>query len=212
MTQDLTSTDYSTFKMKFKISVKMPTNLIGTGTTVDAVFADPASNNVHAAAAQLTGFLPVSKPSGQADSDASAIVSFGKNPNDAAEILLGVGIYSSPYCIIGGNTGTQYGQHYLSNCGFTSAVAATYAGVASGNSMPLVNAIELTWTLPYGIPADRTEAMVICSTEQAATGSDADTYLSNDPLRVHQSSMIAKGWGAGNCFYLGVASAAASQG
>jgi hypothetical protein len=64
MAQDLTSTDYSTFKMKFKISVKMPTNLIGTGTTVDAYFADPASNNVHATAAQLTAFLPVTKPSG----------------------------------------------------------------------------------------------------------------------------------------------------
>ena len=48
--EDLTSTDYSTFKMKFKISVKMPTNKIGAGTTVDAYFADPASNNVYAVA------------------------------------------------------------------------------------------------------------------------------------------------------------------
>jgi hypothetical protein len=112
MAQDLTSTDYSTFKMKFKISVKMPTNLIGTGTTVDAYFADPASNNVHATAAQITGFLSVTKPAGQADTDASAIVSFGKNPNDAAEILLGVGIYSSHYCLVSGT----YGSDYASNC------------------------------------------------------------------------------------------------
>jgi len=114
MAQDLTSTDYSTFKMKFKISVKMPTNLIGTGTTVDAYFADPASNNVYATAAQLTGFLSVTKPSGQADSDASAIVSFGKNPNDAAEILLGVGIYSSVFCAT--NSDAAYGANYKSNC------------------------------------------------------------------------------------------------
>jgi hypothetical protein len=50
--------------MKFKISVKMPSNFLGTGATVDAWLADPASNNVHAVAGQLTGFLPVTKPSG----------------------------------------------------------------------------------------------------------------------------------------------------
>jgi hypothetical protein len=32
--QDLTSTDYSTFKIKFKVSVKMPTNLIGQSVSV----------------------------------------------------------------------------------------------------------------------------------------------------------------------------------
>jgi hypothetical protein len=47
--------------------------------------------------------------------------------------------------------------------------------------------------------------MVICKTEQAATGTNAATHYSNDPLRVHQASMIAKGFGTGNCFYLGVA-------
>jgi hypothetical protein len=34
--QDLTSTDYSTFKIKFKVSVKMPTNLIGNTVSVIA--------------------------------------------------------------------------------------------------------------------------------------------------------------------------------
>lgn len=67
MTEDFTSTDYSTFKMKFKISVKMPSNFIGTGTTVDATFSDPNSNNVYAAATQVTGFLAVTKPAGQLD-------------------------------------------------------------------------------------------------------------------------------------------------
>jgi len=74
-----------------------------------------------------------------------------------------------------------------------------------------VNAIELTWALPYGIPADRTEAMVICKTEQKSGGNNAATHYTNDPIRVHQSSMIAKGFGAGNCFYLGVAVASPGE-
>jgi len=94
MTEDFTSTDYSTFKMKFKISVKMPSNFIGTGTTVDASFADPSSNNVYAAATQVTGFLPVTKPSGQADTDGAALISFGVDPKNADEIGRGAGIYS----------------------------------------------------------------------------------------------------------------------
>lgn len=103
--QDLTSTDFSTFKMKFKVSVKMPSNKIGAGTTVDAYFADPASNNVYAAAAQLSGFLAVTKPSGQADTQATGLVSFGKDPNLAAEYGRGVGVYSTPYCLVAGNNG-----------------------------------------------------------------------------------------------------------
>ena len=99
MTEDLTSTDYTTFKMKFKISVKMPRNFIGSGTTVDAIFSDPNSNNVYAAADQITGFLSVTKPAGQKDTDGSALVSFGVDPNNADEIARGVGIYSAPFCL-----------------------------------------------------------------------------------------------------------------
>jgi hypothetical protein len=44
----LTTADYSTFKMKFEIGVKMPTDRILTGTTVDATLEDPASNQVWA--------------------------------------------------------------------------------------------------------------------------------------------------------------------
>jgi len=111
--QDLTSTDYSTFKMKFKVSVKMPTNFIGTGATVNAILSDPASKNVHAAASQLTGFLAVSKPSGQLDTQATGLVSFGKNPNDATEITRGVGVYSMIFC----NAVAAFGTASVSNCG-----------------------------------------------------------------------------------------------
>lgn len=55
MTEDLTSTDWTNFKMIFTISVKLPSNYLRAGTTVDAWFVDPASNNMHAMATQLTG-------------------------------------------------------------------------------------------------------------------------------------------------------------
>jgi len=84
-------------------------------------------------------------------------------------------------------------------------------GTSTPKVAPIVNAIELTWALPYGIPADRTEAMVICKTDQVSGGSNNVQHFTNDPLRVHQSSMIAKGWGTGNCFYLGVAIASPGE-
>jgi hypothetical protein len=200
--QDLTSTDYSTFKMKFKIAVKMPSNFIGTGATVDAVLSDPASNNVFAVAPQLTGFLSVSKPSGQADTQATGLVSFGKNPNDATEIGRGVGVYSQIYCLATGVFATDT----ISNCGLATntAVTAFPASTLTNAILPLTNALEINWALPYDIPNDRTQADIICKTEQATGGAnDAANKYAKDPLVIHQSSMIAKGWGTGNCFYLG---------
>jgi len=68
-----------------------------------------------------------------------------------------------------------------------------------------MNAIEINWALPYAIPNDRTWADIVCKTEQLAGANDNAKKFSYDPLRIHQSSMMAKGWGTGNCFYLGVA-------
>jgi len=48
MVEDLKAADYSVFFMKFEIAVKMPSDFIGTGTTVDSYFSDPNSNMVHA--------------------------------------------------------------------------------------------------------------------------------------------------------------------
>jgi len=208
--QDLTSTDYSTFKMKFKISVKMPTNKINSGTTVDAYLADPASNNVYAAATQLSSFLAVTKPSGQADTQATGLVSFGKNPNDATEIGRGVGVYSTPFCLGVGAATNGLGSNMLSNCGVTSAITATLASGAATVELPLVNALEVNWALPYEIPSDRTTADIVCKTEpKSGASSTADKY-GYDPLRIHQASMIAKGFGTASCFYLGVAVATPS--
>jgi len=210
--QDLTSTDFSTFKMKFKISVKMPTNKIGTGTTVDAYLADPASNNVYAVATQLTGFLPVTKPSGQADTQATGLVSFGKNPNDATEITRGVGVYSTPYCMIATTANSGFGDDYFSNCGVSSVIdAATVASVGT-KVLEVVNAIEVAWALPYEIPNDRTYADIVCQTQQVSGSNNAATRYSKDPLRVFQSSVMAAGFGTGNCFYMGVKDSANDQG
>lgn len=152
--------------------------------------------------------LSVSKPSGQADTQATGLVAFGKDPNSSTEQGHGVGIYSTPFCIKAGATlaNGEYGANYQSNCGM--ATAQTYgAAVANADNtkvLDLVNSLEVTWALPYDIPNDRTQADIICKTEQASGGSDAATHWEKDPLRIHQSSMIAKGWGTGNCFYLGV--------
>jgi hypothetical protein len=69
MTEDLTSTDWANFKMIFSISVKLPSNFITAGTTLDATIVDPASNNLYASAAQLSSLFKVTKPTGQLDSN-----------------------------------------------------------------------------------------------------------------------------------------------
>merc|ERR1712151_1170274 len=69
--------------------------------------------------------------------------------------------------------------------------------------LELNNAVEITWTLPYAIPNDRTFADIVCKTEVVSGGANGPAKYANDPLVIHQSSMITKGWGTGNCFYLG---------
>jgi len=53
-----------------------------------------------------------------------------------------------------------------------------------------------------------TEPKLISSVKlnkKTISGTSDDTKrLINDPMRVHQSSIMAQGWGTGNCFYLGV--------
>jgi hypothetical protein len=56
--------------------------------------------------------LTVAKPTGQADAQATGLVSFGKDPNDATEQGLGVGVYSTPYCIVPGTSAGQFGDNY----------------------------------------------------------------------------------------------------
>lgn len=121
-----------------------------------------------------------------------------------------MGIYSTPFCIVPGDQANQYGAaEHRSNCALATAQTVNEAVGAGDNTkvLDLTNAIELKWTLPYAIPDDRTQADITCYVEQNTAGhsnNDAGEFYANDPMRIHQSSMIAAGWGAGNCFYLGV--------
>jgi len=121
--------------------------------------------------------LAVTKPAGQNDNQATSLVSFGKDPLAATEVTRGVGIYSSPYCMVAASSGSPtYNENFVSNCGlqpstsgtpntavYTEKLSADEDGVRSalnpatlGNNLELVNAIEINWALPYGIPNDRT--------------------------------------------------------
>jgi hypothetical protein len=201
----LTSTDYSTFKIKFQVDVTFPTNLIGQTTSITAYIQDSANFQTFGKSGAVTA-MSVTKPSGQADTQATGLVSFGKNPNDATEITRGVGVYSTPYCIIAGAPNSGYGADYVSNCGLGTDVDAHPTSTGT-KVLSLVNAIEVNWALPYDIPNDRTVADIVCKTEQKSGSNNDATKYSYDPLRVHQSSMMAKGWGTGNCFYLGAVAA-----
>jgi hypothetical protein len=199
--EDLTTTDYSTFKIRFRMDVTMPKNLIGKTTPVTAYIMDNNNYQMHAKSAAVQ-ILQVTKPSGQANTQATGLVSGGFDPNDATQITQGVGVYSTPYCIKEGAASNGYGDDYESNCGITSTFAQNVAATET-QVLDIPNAIEINWALPYEIPNDRTWADIICKTEQLANADTDGKKFTYDPLRIHQSSMIAKGWGTGNCFYLG---------
>lgn len=57
----------------------------------------------------------------------------------------------------------------------------------------MINALELTWKIPYDIPNDRTEAKISCTVDDKTA----------DYLTIFQSSFITSGWGIGNCWYDG---------
>lgn len=111
--------------------------------------------------------LAVTKPAGQNDNQATSLVSFGKDPLATTEVTNGVGIYSSPFCMTASGT-DNYAATFVSNCGLPptsagTALSADTTGVVgildpttAGNNLELVNAIEINWALPYGIPNDRT--------------------------------------------------------
>jgi hypothetical protein len=67
----------------------------------------------------------------------------------------------------GATSGLYLATTYQSNCALASDAAVDSeiaAGVAT-KFLDLVNAIEITWALPYGIPNDRTWADIVCKTE-----------------------------------------------
>lgn len=95
--QDLTATDYATFKIKFTVDVTMPKTLIGQTTGVKAYIMDGANYQM-ISKSSAANILSVSKPTGQADTQATGLVSFGKDPADTTQQGNGVGVYSTVYC------------------------------------------------------------------------------------------------------------------
>jgi hypothetical protein len=61
----------------------MPKDLLGKTTKVDAMIMDGAMFQVLGLSSSSAAILSVTKPSGQANSQATGLVSFGKDPNDA---------------------------------------------------------------------------------------------------------------------------------
>lgn len=198
MVEDLKSTDYSTFKIKMRMDVTLPTDLIGTATSITGYILDGAGYEMVSKSGAVST-LSVTKPAGQNANQATGLVSFGKNPNDATEITNGVGVYSTPFCM---------GDDLLftdlkSNCGISTAVNTNPVVSDKTKVMELTNAIEITWALPYDIPNDRTQADIICDTENKSSPSGNVQEYEYNPLVIHQASVMSSGWGVGNCFYLG---------
>jgi hypothetical protein len=112
-----TSTDWSTWSMKFTISVTMPADRILQSTTVDSWFSDLADEQVYAVAPQVSSFMAISKPTTAVT--ATGLVSFGKDPNDSTQQGQGVGVYSSVFCFCDATaTATiDWSSNTISNCG-----------------------------------------------------------------------------------------------
>lgn len=98
---------------------------------------------------------------------------------DTASVLLGAGAYSNTYC----NADKYWGKNGVTNEAFISkCILAAHETSASGAANTVVslynchntatssielhvpNAVEMTWTMPYGVPSDRTEVAIDCAT------------------------------------------------
>lgn len=152
------------------MDVTLPTDLIGVGTPFTAYIMDGNMYQMVALSSAVTK-AAVTKPSGQADTQATGLVSFGVDPNDNTQISQGAGVYSAPYCL----PANKLGDNTVSNCGVTATELTTAAITSDATKiLQVVNAIEINWALPYEIPNDRTWADIVCSTEQNSATADTE--------------------------------------
>jgi len=79
----LTSTDWATFKMVFRMTVTNPTDYIVGPCTIGFSIADPNSNTLLGLAPTITDFTVIKGVSSTAD--VSSLVSFGVDSEAAAE-------------------------------------------------------------------------------------------------------------------------------
>jgi hypothetical protein len=119
--EELTSTDYTTFKVKFQIDVTMPSDLLAKAVNVEASIMDAANYHMIAKTASAITMLAVTKPAGQNNNQAKALLSWGVEADHADTIARGGGIYSSVFCLAtqakAGVAGAfKLGHSIASNC------------------------------------------------------------------------------------------------
>lgn len=98
---------------------------------------------------------------------------------DTDSVALGAGAYSNTFC----NADKYWGkasatdEAFISKCILTTPHDAGGSGTANtvislyncknnaAGSVELTvpNAVEMTWTMPYGVPSDRTEVAIDCT-------------------------------------------------
>jgi len=77
-----------------------------------------------------------------------------------------------------------------SNC--FNVFAASGVGLPDSAVAPrMVNALELSWNMPYAIPSDKTQCSLTCKTNDAKLVNDWSMYASS----------IVTNVGVGNCYY-----------
>ena len=90
-------------------------------------------------------------PSINNQADVSALISFGVDPSDAFEKARGAAVYSVPYCLKSENTNNQCKKDASCNCHWDGT---------NDRAQQIINAIQITWQLPYSIPNDQTEVSI----------------------------------------------------
>jgi len=182
--QDLTSTDWSTFFMKFDIAVTNPTNKLGS-TTIDYALLEANTGNVITTGAQKTAQFEVTKKT--ATGTVTNLVSWGLDPHLAANTDLGVGAYSNTYCNVQYYYASSASEAFMSSCPTDTQVGATpgtgtnavlienncaslAAGIgnAVGAELNVPTAVEMEFEIPVAVPSDRTEIAIDCSSTVTA--------------------------------------------
>lgn len=150
----------------FTVSVTNPSNYLGVSPSVTAMIVNAYNGNVVAKTSSAltesdlsvstdTALVTASSTS-STSGDCTPLVAWGVNPLTATNIALGAGIYSDPFCIAA--AGASAGSTW-SNCFNSFDTADLNTGAPSANVAPrIVNALELSWNMPYAIPSDGTHA------------------------------------------------------
>lgn len=128
----------------------------------------------------------------------AVLLSFGVKPGDTDDKLYGAAVYSRPYAMLKATI--------TATMGWVDGKTCNIACKTSSNAAPitpyLTNAIELDWKVPVEVPADRTEATIVCDDDDSAA----------NHLTIFASSVSSNKWGAsGSCWYSGYTTSSKSH-